>query len=134
MKDFRKNIDKKVWGVLGKQQTYYSPAKFLGEKVPLNANPLDSWDVKRSRFRRVDLVPRPNDGQQGGVVPQDTTPSVSPTPQLTPSITPTLTNTPTPSITPTLTNTPTPSSTPAVLNWENQNINWESDTDNWENA
>lgn len=139
-----KNIDKRVWGVLGKQQTYFSPQKQVEgkTKTPLNANAFDSWDSKRSKFKRVDGYE--NAVQQGGVVPQDTTPSVSPTPQPTPSITPTLTNTPTPSITPTLTitpsitptltNTPTPSSTQAVLNWENQNINWESDTDNWENA
>jgi hypothetical protein len=140
-----KNIDKRVWGVLGKQQTYFSPQKQVQgkTKTPLNGNAFDSWDAKRSRFKRVDGYE--NAVQQGGtVIGQSTTPSVSSTPQPTPSITPTITNTPTPSITPTLTNTPTPSitptmtptpsSTPPVLNWENQNINWESDTDNWESA
>jgi hypothetical protein len=140
-----KNIDKRVWGVLGKQQTYFSPQKQVQgkTKTPLNNNAFDSWDAKRSRFKRVDGYE--NAVQQGGtVIGQSTTPSVSSTPQPTPSITPTITNTPTPSITPTLTNTPTPSitptmtptpsSTPPVLNWENQNINWESDTDNWESA
>ena len=54
MKNFRKNIDKRTWGVLGKQQTYYSPNQFLGEKIPLNANPLEAWDTKRSRYKRGD--------------------------------------------------------------------------------
>lgn len=103
----KKKIEKKLWGVLGKQQTYFSPGKqFEGQNPePLNSNPFESWDYKRSKYQRVDLVP--NHIQQHGVVPQDTTPVPSPTP----SITPTATLTPTPSITPT--NTPTPSSTPA---------------------
>lgn len=115
-------IDKRTWGVLGKQQTYYSPQQFLAgkTKIPLNANPFDSWDVKRSRFNRIDGYE--NNIQQHGVVPQlSATPVISPsptpsiTPTLTPTITPTPTLTPTPSITPSLTptNTPTPSSTPA---------------------
>ena len=101
-------IDKRTWGVLGKQQTYYSPQQFLKgkTKTPLNANPFDSWDVKRSRFNRVDGYE--NAVQQGGVVPQVSSgPVASPTP--TPSITPTLT----PSITPSQTASPTPSITPS---------------------
>lgn len=107
----RKNIDKRLWGVLGKQQTYYSPQQFLQgkTKVPLNANPFDSWDTKRSRFYRVDGYE--NNIQQHGVVPQETSPiptatpipvSPTPTPSITPSATPTYTptTTPTPSITP----------------------------------
>lgn len=101
-------IDKRTWGVLGKQQTYYSPQQFLKgkTKTPLNANPFDSWDVKRSRFNRVDGYE--NAVQQGGVVPQVSSgPVASPTP--TPSITPS----PTPSFTPTQTQTQTPSLTPS---------------------
>lgn len=126
-------IDKRVWGVLGKMQTFYSPQKQVEGKVktPLNANAFDSWDVKRSRFRRVDGYE--NAIQQGGVVPQGTpSPAVSATPTPTPSITPsptltasptntntptnTITNTPsqTPTNTATPTNTPTPSSTPPL--------------------
>ena len=113
MKNFRKNIDKKVWGVLGKQQTYYSPNQFVGERVPLNANPLEAWDTKRSRYKRVDLVPKQNDGQQAGVVPEASSSVVVVTPTPTPTIT--QTNTPTPSFTPTQTetNTPTPTLTPS---------------------
>ena len=97
MKNFKKGkSDSKTWGVLGKQETFYAPTHFMGEKVPLNANPLESWDYKKSRYRRVDLVPK-NDGQQGGVVPQGT--PVTPTPSAT-SVTPT--PTPTPTITPTI--------------------------------
>jgi hypothetical protein len=115
-----KNIDKRVWGVLGKQKTYFSPQKQVEgkTKTPLNANAFDSWDAKRSVFRRVDGYE--NAVQQGGVVPQATAvPATSPTP--TPSITPTITqtqtqtNTPTPSITQTQTPSITPSSTPYPL-------------------
>ena len=130
MKNFKNRVDNKTWGVLGKQQTFYAPTQFLGEKVPLNANAFDSWDYKKSKYKRIDLVPRTmeNDGQQAGVVPQGTpvTPSPTPTPTITPtntgtptptpSVTATQTGTPTPTITPTNTgtptNTPTPSSTP----------------------
>ena len=102
-----KRIDKRVWGVLGKQQTYFSPQKQIEgkTKTPLNANAFDSWDAKRSRFKRVDGYE--NAIQQGGVVPQATSAPVS-------SPTPTPSFTPTPSITPTFTSTPTltPSSTP----------------------
>jgi len=89
-----KRIDKRVWGVLGKQQTYFSPQKQIEgkTKVPLNANAFDSWDVKRSRFKRVDGYE--NAIQQGGTVIGQTTsaPASSPTP--TPSFTPTQTITP----------------------------------------
>lgn len=118
-------IDKKVWGVLGKQQTYFSPQKQIEgkTKTPLNANAFDSWDAKRSRFKRVDGYENqvPNHIQQHGVVPQDDiTPTPSntqqptPTPSITPTMTETPTNTPTLTTTPTNTNTPslTPSSTP----------------------
>ena len=104
-------IDKRVWGVLGKQQTFFSPQKQVEGKVktPLNANAFDSWDVKRSRFKRVDGYE--NAIQQGGVVPQpSSTPVLSPTP--TPSITATATLTPTPTTTPTNTPTQTSTSTP----------------------
>ena len=106
-----RNIDKRTWGVLGKQQTYFSPQKQVEgkTKTPLNANAFDSWDAKRSRFKRVDGFE--NAIQQGGTVigQQTPAPDVSPTP--TPSFTPTQTNTPTT----TTTNTPTPSSTPYIL-------------------
>jgi hypothetical protein len=77
----------------------------------LNANAFDSWDAKRSVFRRVDGYE--NAVQQGGVVPQGGSPDVSPTPTPTITQTQTQTSTPTPSITPTF--TPTPSSTPYPL-------------------
>ena len=101
MKNFKNRVDSRTWGVLGKQETFYAPTQFLGEKVPLNANPLDSWDYKKSKYKRIDLVPRTmeNDAQQAGVVPQGT--PVTPTPTPTPSATPvTPTPTPTPTITP----------------------------------
>lgn len=115
-------IDKRLWGVLGKQQTFYSPQKQVEgkSKTPLNVNAFDSWDAKRSRFRRVDGYE--NAVQQGGTVigqvqpTPDVSPSPTPTPSTTPiaSLTPTPTNTssPTPTNTGTLTPTPTPSSTP----------------------
>jgi hypothetical protein len=131
-----KKPDNRLWGVLGKQQTYYSPQQFLKgkTKVPLNANPFDSWDMKRSKFYRVDGY---DAAQQGGAVPQTTsTPVVSPSP--TPSFTPTQTqtntptntqtNTPTPSITPTLTPSPTP-----PIKWNTNNTNWENENQNWNN-
>lgn len=94
MKNFaRKSFtEKKTWGILGKIQEFYSPEQFQDESktLPLNANPLDSWDSTRSRYRRRVQGPLPNDFQQGGVVPQ-----VSPSPDVTP--------------------TPTPSSTPYIL-------------------
>jgi hypothetical protein len=115
MKNFKRKVDSRTWGVLGKQETFYAPTQFLGEKVPLNANPLDSWDYKKSKYRRIDLVPRTmeNDGQQAGVVPQGTPVTPTPTPSstsipLTPSPTPTQTGTPTPTTTPTPTSTPAP--------------------------
>jgi len=106
-----KNLDKRLWGVLGKQQTYFSPQKQVEgkKKVPLNSNAFDSWDVKRSRFRRVDGYE--NAIQQGGVVPQvSSSPSV-----ITPTPTPSITPSPTPSLTPTMTPSITPSSTPYPL-------------------
>jgi hypothetical protein len=110
-KSMSKNIDKRLWGVLGKQQTFYSPQKQVQgkTKVPLNANAFDSWDVKRSRFKRVDGYE--NAVQQGGVVPQvSSSPSV-----ITPTPTPSITPSPTPSLTPTMTPSITPSSTPYPL-------------------
>lgn len=109
----KRNIGKKTWGVLGKQQTYYyQPGLALGnkEKTPLNASAFEAWDAKKSKYRRVDLMPRPmeNDGQQAGVVGTSAAPVPSPTPTITSTNTPTQTgtNTPTPSI--------TPSATPAI--------------------
>jgi hypothetical protein len=112
-----KNIDKRVWGVLGKQQTYFSPQKQVQgkTKTPLNANAFDSWDAKRSSFKRIDGYPVGDAAQQGGtVIGQSTSaPVSSPTP--TPSFTPTQTqtNTPTQTQTQTQTNTPTPTLTPS---------------------
>ncbi len=118
MKNFSANNkgSRKVWGVLGKQAEYYTPSHFLGEKVPLNANAFDAWDYKKSKYKRVDLIPNQvENAQQGGVVPQGTsTPVASPTP--TPTITQTTTQTQTPSQTATQTNTPTPSFTPTQTN------------------
>lgn len=72
----------RTWGVLGKQQTFYGPTHFMGEKKPLNNNPMNAWDYKKSNYRRIDGMA--NDAQQGGVVPQDTTPSPTPTPTPSP--------------------------------------------------
>lgn len=127
-----KRIDKRLWGVLGKQQTYFSPQKQVEGKTksPLNANAFDSWDAKRSRFKRVDGYE--NAIQQGGtVIGQDTTPVVSPTPSSTPQPTPTNTPTGTPSSTP----TPTPSATPPNQSmWNGNTTDWNNETDNWEAA
>lgn len=98
----------KTWGIPGKRQTYLSPGEQISRKpkVPLNSNPLEPWDSKKSKFQRIDLVPKPvsENSQQGGVV-SDVSPTPNPTPSITPSITPTNTNTPTvtntPSVTPT---------------------------------
>ena len=114
MKNFAKKsfTEKKTWGVLGKIQEFYSPEQFQDETriVPLNANPLESWDSTRSRYRRRVQGPLPNDGQQAGVVPQGTpAPDVTPTPTASAPVTPT----PTSSVTPTP--TVTPSSTPYPL-------------------
>jgi hypothetical protein len=118
-------IDKRVWGVLGKQKTYFSPQKQVEgkTKTPLNANAFDSWDTKRSTFRRVDGYE--NAIQQGGTVIGQTTPvpDVSPTPTSTPQPTPS--NTPQP--------TPTPSPTSPIL-WNTYNVNWEDVNVNWDNA
>jgi hypothetical protein len=97
--------NRKTWGVLGKRQTFLSPSDLVKNmpKVPLNANPIDSWDVKKSRYRRVDgTYP---EFQQGGVVPQETASA----PVVSPTQTPSNTASPTPSF------TPTPSSTPYPL-------------------
>lgn len=103
-------IDKRLWGVLGKQQTYYSPQQFLQgkTKIPLNASPFESWDAKRSKYNRVDGFE--NRIQQHGVVPQGT--PIVPTPSPTPNVTPTPSSTPNPP-SPTQTNTPTITPTPS---------------------
>lgn len=125
MKNFKNNnIGKKTWGVLGKQQTYYYQPGLAqqGEKTPLNADAFVAWDYKKSKYRRVDLMPRQmeNDAQQAGVVPQiSSTPvpvvSPTPTPSVTATLTPSVTATLTPTTTSTTTPTPTPSSTPYIL-------------------
>lgn len=131
----KRNPSRKVWGVLGKQQTF-RPNLFQGETLPLNANPLEPWDTLKSKYRRVDLVPKQEkvvqpiqaaeNAGQGGVViipppvpppvvspsPSSVTPTVTPTPTITPTNTSTPTGTPT--NTPTNTNTPTTSVTPTV--------------------
>lgn len=71
----------KIWGILGKLQKLYSEGEIEAEKPKehLNANPFNSWDYKKSRYRRIDLYPKgvSEAAQQGGVV---STPSVTPTP------------------------------------------------------
>jgi hypothetical protein len=109
-----RNFGKKIWGVLGKQQSFVSN-KIQGQTIPLNANPLEPWDVRKSRYKRVDLVPKVEQQieniQQGGVV--ETTPIVPPIPSPSPtSVTPTVTPTNTSTPTQTPTNTPTPTVTP----------------------
>ena len=130
-----KNIDKRVWGVLGKQQTYYSPQKQVEgkTKTPLNANAFDSWDVKRSRFKRIDGYNVSDAAQQGGtVIGQSTSaPVSSPTP--TPSFTPTQTNTPTNTQTQTQTNTPTPTLTPTPSSTPPNQSQWNGNTQLWDN-
>jgi uncharacterized delta-60 repeat protein len=85
----------KTWGIPGKRQTYLSPGEQMQNKpkVPLNANPLNAWDYKKSRYRRIDLYPKAvsENSQQGGVIP--VTSGI--VPDVTPSSTPTLTPTPT---------------------------------------
>ena len=112
----------KTWGVPGKRQTYLSPGEQIAKmpKVPLNANPLLSWDYKKSKYRRIDLYPKAvsENTQQGGVIPVTASAvplTPTPTPSLTPTNTPTpsSTTTPTPTTTTTPTVTPTPSMTPA---------------------
>ena len=125
-----KNIDKRVWGVLGKQQTYYSPPKQVEgkTKTPLNANAFDSWDAKRSRFKRIDGYNVSDAAQQGGVVPQVA--NITPTPSATPTLTPTNTATPTNTSTPT--NTPTPTSTPEIdCIWSLTDELWENNSNLW---
>ena len=84
MKNFagKNRPEKKTWGVLGKIQEFYSPEQFQdkGRIIPLNANPLEAWDSTRSRYiRRQQMPVMANDGQQSGVVSQET-PSPTPTP------------------------------------------------------
>ena len=116
----RRNIGKKTWGVLGKQQTYFYQPGLVAKngKTPLNANAFEPWDAKKSKYRRIDLMPRQleNDGQQSGVAEDTSAPIPSPTPTITSTQTPTPTNTQTPTNTGTNTPTPsiTPSSTPAI--------------------
>jgi hypothetical protein len=97
----KRNIGKKTWGVLGKQQTYFYQPGLVAKngKTPLNANAFEPWDAKKSKYRRVDLVPRPmeNDAQQAGVVGTESSPVPSPTPTITKTSTPTNTATNTPS-------------------------------------
>ena len=98
------NTDKRLWGVLGKQKTFYSPQKQVEgkTKTPLNSNAFDSWDAKRSRFKRVDGYENqvPNHIQQHGVVPETSSPVITPTPSSTPQPTPSITATQTPTLTP----------------------------------
>ena len=99
----------KKWGIPGKMREYLSPGEQAAKlpKVPLNANPLNAWDYKKSKYRRIDLYPVV---QQGGVPEAaEASPSVSPSPTAsltpTPTITPTITLTPTVTITPSTTQT-----------------------------
>jgi hypothetical protein len=103
----------KLWGIPGKLNVYNRP-KPLGEKIPLNSNAIDSWDYKKSRYKRIELVPRNNFVIQQGGVPETT--STTPLPPPSPSP------------------TPSPTPTPVPLNWETFNINWENANINWENA
>jgi hypothetical protein len=103
-----KRYDRKVWGVLGKQKEYYQQGKFQADKriVPLNSNPLEAWDSTKSKYRRVDLIPRevPNNIQQMDGINESSAQTTA-VPVVSPSPTPSMTNTP--SI--------TPSSTPYIL-------------------
>jgi hypothetical protein len=116
-----RKFERKVWGIPGKMKEYYSPSKFMQEKriVPLNANPLDAWDIKKSRYKRIDLVPRevPEPIQQMDGINESSSTSV---PVITPSNTPSI--------------TPTPSATPVPLLWNTYNVNWEDVNVNWNNA
>lgn len=113
----------RLWGVLGKQQSYSGPTPPTGNKVPLNNNPMNSWDYKKSNYRRLDG--RANAIQQGGAVPQESpTPDVSPTPtpSITASPTPTFTPTPTNTLTQTPTNTPSSTPSPQPVLWAASNL------------
>jgi len=72
----------KTWGILGKIKTYLSPGEQIIKmpKVPLNANPLQAWDYKKSKYRRIDLYPKAvsENAQQGGVVSISTQPTPPP--------------------------------------------------------
>jgi hypothetical protein len=120
----------KNWGIPGKMKKFLSPGEQAEglPKIPLNANPFNAWDYKKSRYRRVDLFPKPvsEDAQQGGVVEAAFTPapdvspsptaSITPTPSITPTNTPTSSVAVTPTSTPTSTleSTPTPTPTQAI--------------------
>ena len=72
---------------------------------------MEPWDATKSRYKRVDLVPKEVQ-QMDGInesSAQPVVPVVSPTPSVTASLTPS----PTPSFTPTMTQTQTPSLTPS---------------------
>lgn len=94
----------KTWGIPGKRQTFLSPGEQMKNmpKVPLNANPLNAWDYKKSRYARVDLYPKAvsENSQQGGVVAAT---SVI-VPDVTPTVTPTITTSVTITVTPSATN------------------------------
>jgi len=110
----KKGQNTKLWGIPGKLQKLYSPAKFQGERIiPLNDNPLDAWDTKRSKYRRKELIPR--EQQMDGINES----SLTPIPSLTPSVTPSI--------------TPTPSSTPIPAHeiWNTNNRKWENDSQLW---
>ena len=111
MKNFKGRGSSKTWGVLGKRETTYTSSSFVGDKKPLNRNPLDAWDTKTSRYIRIDGIA--NDAQQGGVPENQVTPTPSPT-SVTPTPTQTSTSTPTPTNTPTNTETPTQTPTPTI--------------------
>ena len=115
------------WGVPGKRFNVYDRTNDL-KPQPLNKNPFDSWDAKKSNFQRIDLVPQI---VVGGGGPYNATPEPTPTPSSTPPSLPNCywsaqTGTwefttqdwdgcespPSPSQTPT--NTPTPSITPTI--------------------
>jgi hypothetical protein len=103
MKNFkgRNQIEKRTWGILGKQETFFSPAQFVKDEEKPKENPLLPWNSKTTKHRRFELIPK-FDVQQGGVVSQET-----------PVPSPTSTSTPTPTQTP----SSTPSSMPTPALW-----------------
>jgi hypothetical protein len=99
----------KTWGIPGKRQTFLSPGEQIAKmpKVPLNANPLESWDYKKSRYQRIDLYPKAvsENTQQGGVIP------------VTSGV------------------TPSPTPTPVIEDiWNTTNLIWDTANENWNNA
>lgn len=101
------------WGLPGKQITVHTGTN--AKKAPVNKNPLEAWDSRKSHYIHVEL--QPMIGKGAVETTPEPTPSFTPTNTITPTITPTLTTTPTYTPTETPTQTPTPSPTFAPIEY-----------------